>query len=48
MTWKNIITKTDEETVKEIMSLVRSKVKDTDVIEERYFMTKDRSIYIYA
>jgi len=35
---KILLQRLSEETVKEIMSLVRSKVKDTDVIEARYFL----------
>jgi len=37
---KILLQKFSEETVKEIMSVVRSKVKDTDVIEARYFYDK--------
>ncbi|HOP93935.1 MAG TPA: copper amine oxidase N-terminal domain-containing protein [Acetivibrio thermocellus] len=44
---KILLQRLDEETVKEIMSLVRSKVKDTDVIEERYFYDKKTGQYIY-
>jgi len=37
---KILLQKFSEDTVKEIMSVVRSKVNYTDVIEERYFTTK--------
>jgi len=44
---KILLQKFSEETVKEIMSVVRSKVKDTDVIEARYFYDKKADQYMY-
>ncbi|NLU25944.1 MAG: copper amine oxidase N-terminal domain-containing protein [Hungateiclostridium thermocellum] len=44
---KILLQKFSEDTVKEIMSVVRTKVKDTDVIEERYFYDKKTGQYMY-
>ncbi|WP_003513749.1 MULTISPECIES: copper amine oxidase N-terminal domain-containing protein [Acetivibrio] len=44
---KILLQKFSEDTVKEIMSVVRSKVKDTDVIEARYFYDKKTDQYMY-
>ncbi|WP_265443913.1 copper amine oxidase N-terminal domain-containing protein [Acetivibrio straminisolvens] len=44
---KILLQRLSEDTVKEIMSLVRSKVKDTDVIEERYFYDEKTGQYMY-
>jgi len=43
---KILLQKFSEDTVKEIMSVVRSKVNYTDVIEERYFYDKKTDQYI--
>jgi len=44
---KILLQKFSEDTVKEIMSVIRTKVKDTDVIEKRYFYDKKTDQYIY-
>jgi len=44
---KILLQRLSEETVKEIMSLVRSKVKDTDVIEARYFYDEKTGQYLH-
>jgi len=44
---KILLQKFSEDTVKEIMSVVRSKVNYTDVIEERYFYDKKTDQYMY-
>ncbi len=44
---KILLQRLSEDTVKEIMGLVRTKVKDTDVIEERYFYDKKTGQYMY-
>ncbi|RXE57542.1 copper amine oxidase N-terminal domain-containing protein [Acetivibrio mesophilus] len=44
---KILLQRFSEDTVKEIMNVVRSKVKDTDLIEARYFYDTKTSQYIF-
>ncbi|GAE90596.1 copper amine oxidase-like protein [Acetivibrio straminisolvens JCM 21531] len=44
---KILLQRLSEDTVKEIMSVIRSKVKDTDLIEERYFYDQKTGQHIY-
>ncbi|HOL87486.1 MAG TPA: copper amine oxidase N-terminal domain-containing protein [Defluviitoga tunisiensis] len=44
---KILLQRFSEDTVKEIMSVVRAKMKDTDIIEARYFYDSRTGQYIY-